>query len=172
MYIPSAQHHIRVSVAQERLGTGALADSHGSRSHFVSVLCRLGLSPLRLCAETGSGDQATIRKRQFSDNPDKNTNIKIGLIVGILVAAFLAVVITFLYFYGRSIRFTEKKKKHHRHKSSSSKSSRSSDRGAPPSPRPRHPRPPRSAPPRSPPPPRSATPADDAPPPKEPPADG
>ncbi|KAI1071271.1 hypothetical protein LB507_009588, partial [Fusarium sp. FIESC RH6] len=33
-------------------------------------------------------------KRQFSDNPSKNNNIKIGLIVGFTLAAFLAIVFT------------------------------------------------------------------------------
>ncbi|KAF7533971.1 hypothetical protein G7Z17_g13437 [Cylindrodendrum hubeiense] len=163
MYIPLVHPHIRVSVAQERLSTETHADSHGSRPSFASVLCRLGLSPLRSCTESIAGDQGTIQKRQFSDNPGENTNIKIGLIVGILIAAFIAVVVTFLYFYGRSIRFTEKKRRHRRHKSSSSKSSRSSDRG-PPSPR----RPPPRSAPRSSPPPRSPSPA---PPAEDPPAD-
>lgn len=101
-------------------------------------------------------------RRQFSDNPTTNNNIKIGLIVGFTLAAFLAIVITFLYFYYRSARFTFRKKKHRkhhhqhhhhhhhrRHKSMSSGGSRHSD--------------------------RSAAPADDAPPPPPPPdkpADG
>ncbi|KPM34317.1 hypothetical protein AK830_g12250 [Neonectria ditissima] len=164
MYIPSLNHRLRVSVAQERLGTGARADSHPSYSDFVSVLCRLGLTPPSSCTEARTGDETAVQKRQFSNNPAENNNIKIGLIVGILIAAFLAVVVAFLYFYGRSIRFTEKRRRHHRrHKSSGSKSSRSSDSG-PPLPRPP---PPRSAPPPSPPPPPSP-----APPPKEQPENG
>ncbi|KAH7144363.1 hypothetical protein B0J13DRAFT_43108 [Dactylonectria estremocensis] len=169
MYIPSVYHHSRVSVAQGCLGTGTHAGSDGSHSECVSVLCRLGLSPVRPYTETSSEYLGSIRRRQFSDDPGQNTNIKIGLVVGILVAAFLAVVIAFLWIYGPSIRFREKKKKHRGHKSSSSKSSRSSDGAPPPFRRPHpHPRPrppPRSAPPSSPPPPaRPRTPADDAPP--------
>ncbi|RBR11497.1 hypothetical protein FVER53590_28407 [Fusarium verticillioides] len=38
--------------------------------------------------------------RQFSDNPTTNNNIKIGLIVGFTLAAFLAIVITFLWVVG------------------------------------------------------------------------
>ncbi|KAK7420320.1 hypothetical protein QQZ08_010453 [Neonectria magnoliae] len=167
MYIPSLNHRLRVSVAQERLSTETHADSHPSHSDLVSMLCRHGLSPLRFCTETRRGEGSVIHRRQFSDNPAENNNIKIGLIVGILLAAFIAVVVAFLYFYGRSIRFTAKRRRHHhrRHKSYGSKSSRSSD-GGPPPPRPP---PPRSAPPPSPPPPRSPSPA---PPPKEKPEDG
>ncbi|CAG1961035.1 unnamed protein product [Fusarium graminearum] len=67
------------------------------------------------CSRTGQYPTANI-KRQFSDNPSKNNDIKIGLIVGFTLAAFLAIVITFLYFYYGSARFTfRKKKKNHRH---------------------------------------------------------
>ncbi|KAF0643141.1 hypothetical protein FPSE5266_06483 [Fusarium pseudograminearum] len=67
------------------------------------------------CSRTGQYPTGNI-KRQFSDNPSKNNDIKIGLIVGFTLAAFLAIVITFLYFYYGSARFTfRKKKKNHRH---------------------------------------------------------
>ncbi|KAF4973463.1 hypothetical protein FZEAL_9325 [Fusarium zealandicum] len=91
----------------------------------------------------GSGQSSMgLDKRQFSSNPSRNNNIKIGLIVGFVLAAFLAVIGVFLYFYCSSIRFKfRKKRKHHhrhhrRHKSSSSKGSRGTDRTAPPSPSP------------------------------------
>ncbi|KAI0844525.1 hypothetical protein F5Y00DRAFT_197190 [Daldinia vernicosa] len=48
-----------------------------------------------------------------------SVNTTIGVVVGILLAVFLVGFFAFLYFYGRSIRFTRKRR--HRRKSSGSK---------------------------------------------------
>ncbi|EXL72860.1 hypothetical protein FOPG_11741 [Fusarium oxysporum f. sp. conglutinans race 2 54008] len=121
MYIPISSPHLQ---AARRHGTPAIL--HPLTKPFSHI------SPY-----------PTLIRRQFSDNPTTNNNIKIGLIVGFTLAAFLAIVITFLYFYYRSARFTFRKKKHRRHhhhhhhhhrrhKSMSSGGSRHSDRSAAP----------------------------------------
>ncbi|KAI5457608.1 hypothetical protein BGZ63DRAFT_427649 [Mariannaea sp. PMI_226] len=170
MHIPSPHRHRR---ATETLGPVSHPNTHpggGIHQHWPEAIpawCRLGLVSLFQSFFIGIGrenqgeDQGMLQRRQFSDNPSKNQNIKIGVIVGILLAAFIAAVAAFLYIYGRSIRFTERKRRrrNHRHKYYSSRSSRSSD-GPPP------PRPPRSS---GPPPP---PPAHGAPLPKDLPADG
>ncbi|UPL04119.1 hypothetical protein LCI18_015053 [Fusarium solani-melongenae] len=128
MYI---RRHLQVSAVHQRPGTPVDAQSHG----LLDPALRLFQRGLR------SIDQSrdVLVKRQFSSNPSRNNNIKIGLIVGFVLAAFLAVVVVFLWMYCGSIRFTFKKKKHrhhhHRHKSVSSRGSRGSDRSAPPSPK-------------------------------------
>jgi hypothetical protein len=143
MYIPS---HLRaaaaVAVTLDRFGPAAHPDHPPSQSAFLSLLCRvLRLKPFPPCDDINRKEHGIVDKRQFSDNPSKNADIKIGLIVGILLAAFIAAIAAFLFIYGRSIRFSKKRKRRrHRHTYYSSKSSRSSD-GAPPPP------PPQSAPP-------------------------
>ncbi|KAL3607972.1 hypothetical protein FPOAC2_02963 [Fusarium poae] len=155
MYIPLSSPHLHGSVADTQ--------DHGSLRTILVAFQPLMKLLCSSCSSTGRYSTGHI-KRQFSDNPSKNNDIKIGLIVGFTLAAFLAIVITFLYFYYGSARFTfRKKKKHHRthhhhqhhhhrhgrHKSLSSGGSRHSDNStAPPAP------------------------ADDSPPPKDKPADG
>ncbi|KAF4462376.1 7 transmembrane receptor (rhodopsin family) domain-containing [Fusarium albosuccineum] len=140
MYIPPAQRHLQVSAAPERHGGLGDAQSHGFLQSAITVIFQPALKLLgRLSSVIGSSPK-TLAKRQFSSNPSRNNNIKIGLIVGFVLAAFLAIVVAFLYFYCGSMRFTYKKKKHHHHhhhrghKSVSSRGSRNSDRSAPPSP--------------------------------------
>jgi hypothetical protein len=143
MYIPVASRHLYVSVADTQ------SDGSLQISIFAIMQPLMKLSR-NLHSQIGQ-HSAILDKRQFSDNPSRNNNIKIGLIVGFTLAAFLAIVATFLYFYYRSARFTFRKKKHRRHhghhhhhphphrrhKSMSSGGSRGSDRSAaPPSPRP------------------------------------
>lgn len=122
MYI---RRRLQVSAVHPRPEAPVDAQSHG----LVDPALRLFRRGLR----------DVLVERQFSSNPSTNNNIKIGLIVGFVLAAFLAVVIVFLWLYCGSIRFTYKKKKHrhhhHRHKSVSSRGSRGSDRSAPPSPK-------------------------------------
>ncbi|WZH43379.1 hypothetical protein QYS62_004383 [Fusarium acuminatum] len=83
---------------------------------------------------------STFDKRQFSDNPSRNNNIKIGLIVGFTLTAFLAIVATFLKKKHRRHhghhRHHQHPHPHRRHKSMSSGGSRGSDRSAAPPPRP------------------------------------
>ncbi|RTE72985.1 hypothetical protein BHE90_012587 [Fusarium euwallaceae] len=110
MYI---RRHLQVSAVHQRSGTPVDAQNHGLLDQALRLFQR-GLHSI---------DQSrhVLVKRQFSSNPSRNNNIKIGLIVGFVLAAFLAVVIVFLWLYCGSIRFTFKKKKHrhhhHRHKS-------------------------------------------------------
>jgi hypothetical protein len=156
MYIPLSSPHLHSSVADTQ--------DHGSLQTILFTF-----QPLMklLCSSYSRTDRYSTEriKRQFSDNPSKNNDIKIGLIVGLTLAAFLAIVITFLYFYHGSARFTFRKKKkhrrthhyhqhhhhrHRRHKSLSSGGSRHSDNSAAP----------------------PAPPADDTPPPKDKPVDG
>ncbi|KFA66022.1 hypothetical protein S40285_03716 [Stachybotrys chlorohalonatus IBT 40285] len=74
-------------------------------------------------------------KRQ--DDQSANTNLRVGLAVGITLGVFLVGLGVFLYTYRTSVKFYRKKKRaRHRHKSTSSKSSKSSDGGAPPQPPP------------------------------------
>ncbi|KAM0430971.1 hypothetical protein ACHAPT_005605 [Fusarium lateritium] len=131
MYI---RRHLQVSAVHQRPGTPV--DAQHSHHGLLGPALRLFQRYSRSVGQS-SGD--VLVKRQFSSNPSRNNNIKIGLIVGFVLAAFLAIVIVFLWFYCGSIRFTYKKKKHrhhhHRHKSISSKGSRGSDRSAPPSPK-------------------------------------
>ena len=156
MYIPSPQRQLPDSVAQGRFERAAEVGSHGFHFESVSALCRLVLGHFRthLYTDIGSQDLGIVKKRQFSSDQGRNTNIKIGIIVAFLIPAFLAVICAFLYVYRGSIYCFKAKRRrrrhHHRHKSISSKGSRGSDRGAPPP---------------APPPP----PPDDAPPPPEPP---
>ncbi|QPC68331.1 hypothetical protein HYE67_010562 [Fusarium culmorum] len=107
MYIPLPLPHLH----------GSVADTQDNVSLQTALLAFQPLMKL-LCSSCSRTDQyPTVNiKRQFSDNPSKNNDIKIGLIVGFTLAAFLAIVITFLYFYYGSARFTfRKKKKNHRH---------------------------------------------------------
>ncbi|KAH6893297.1 hypothetical protein B0T10DRAFT_481923 [Thelonectria olida] len=136
MYIPS---HLRAAaVAQDRLGPAAHPDTPPSQSASLSLLYHLlRPKPFRSCDAVDQKEQGILDKRQFSDNPSKNTDIKIGLVVGILLAAFIAAIAAFLFIYGRSIRFTKRRKRRrHRHIYYSSKSSRSSDGAPPPRPPP------------------------------------
>lgn len=66
----------------------------------------------------------SLQKRAGADN----VNTTIGVVVGVLLAAFIVGAFVFLYFYGKSIRFT--KRKRHRRKSSGSKGSKTSEGGA------------------------------------------
>lgn len=72
---------------------------------------------------------SSLRKRGSSI---QNTNITIGVTVGILLAAFLVAVFLFCHRYRFSIRFTRKKKRHRRKSGSSKSSKASSDGGAAP----------------------------------------
>ncbi|KAM5371262.1 hypothetical protein ACJZ2D_008063 [Fusarium nematophilum] len=132
MYIPAAPRRLQVPAVHLHHGAG------NNRGHeLFAGVCRAAMNLLRGSTHIAGQSQSSLGKRQFSSNPSRNNNIKIGLIVGFVLAAFLAIVIAFLYLYCGSIRFTFRKKKHHhhhhrRHKSVSSKGSRGSDRGPPP----------------------------------------
>ncbi|KAK2479786.1 hypothetical protein H9L39_09160 [Fusarium oxysporum f. sp. albedinis] len=78
MYIPTSSPHLQ---AARRHGSPAVL--HPLTKPFSHI------SPY-----------PTLIRRQFSDNPTTNNNIKIGLIVGFTLAAFLAIVITFLWVAG------------------------------------------------------------------------
>lgn len=104
MYIPLSSRHMHVSVADTQ--------DHGPLEPNVFTIQPL----MKLLYSSCSQVSTSHAKRQFSDNPSKNNNIKIGLIVGFTLAAFLAIVFTFLYYYYKSARFTfPKRRKHHRH---------------------------------------------------------
>lgn len=140
MYIPT-QCHFQASW-HERLEI-VTGPSHETQLGAISALYRFIMSPFRHLTNVNPNSQESLHKRQFSSNKSHNTNIKIGLIVGFVLAAFIAVIIAFLWFYGRSTRITYRNKKrrnhhrhHHRHKSTSSKDSRTSGRGTPPTPQP------------------------------------
>ncbi|KGQ04789.1 hypothetical protein BB8028_0001g02100 [Beauveria bassiana] len=67
---------------------------------------------------------ARLDKRQFSDDPLQNTNTSIGVIVGVVLAVFLAGVFAFLWVYRDAVRCSGGGRK--RRRSSSSKSTKSS----------------------------------------------
>ena len=78
-------------------------------------------------------DTRALIRRQFSSNPSDNTNIQIGLVVGIVLGAFIVGLCIFLYISRHTIRFRRRRRRSVR-KTSSSKSSKSSDAEAPPPP--------------------------------------
>jgi hypothetical protein len=82
----------------------------------------------------GIQDTIALRKRQYTGSGVQDTNITIGIILGVVLGAFLIGVCAFCYTYRFSIRFTNRRRKHR--KSSSSKSSKSSSDGGPPPPPP------------------------------------
>lgn len=73
---------------------------------------------------------SVVARRQ---TPLEETNMRTGIIVGVVLGVFLVATCAFLFVYRNSFK---RKKRHRRHKSSSSKSSKSSDGGAPPPPPP------------------------------------
>lgn len=89
-----------------------------------------------------------VEKRRFEHEHDRriiaprtavqDTNVTIGVVVGILIAVFLAAVFSFMYIYRGSIKVTGRRRRRKRkHKSGgSSKSSKTSEGGAPPPPPP------------------------------------
>ncbi|KAI1465103.1 uncharacterized protein F4812DRAFT_461948 [Daldinia caldariorum] len=66
---------------------------------------------------------SSLRKRSGA-----SVNTTIGVVVGILLAVFLIGFFTFVYFYGKSARFSRKRR--HRRKSSGSKNSKNSEGAA------------------------------------------
>ncbi|KAM3453161.1 hypothetical protein MY3296_003924 [Beauveria thailandica] len=69
---------------------------------------------------------AGLDKRQFSDNPLQNTNTSIGVIVGVVLAVFLAGVFAFLWVYRDTVRCSGGRKRRRSTSSKSTKSSKSS----------------------------------------------
>ncbi|CAF3456034.1 unnamed protein product [Fusarium graminearum] len=82
MYIPLPLPHLHGSVADTQ-DHGSLQTALLAFQPLMKLLCSS-------CSRTGQYPTANI-KRQFSDNPSKNNDIKIGLIVGFTLAAFLAI---------------------------------------------------------------------------------
>lgn len=129
MYIPQTNHphsNPDSSLAPAtRLGAG-FQSAHELPSPVEPILSSARkLYYLGFNAFSNTLDHASsLRKRAGADN----VNTTIGVVVGVLLAAFLVGAFAFLYFYGKSIRFT--KRKRHRRKSSGSKGSKNSEGGA------------------------------------------
>lgn len=68
----------------------------------------------------------SITRRQFSNNPMNNTNIKIGIALGFVLGIFLIGLFAFLWTYRYSVRCTSKRKRTTCGGPRSSKSSQSS----------------------------------------------
>ncbi|OTB11882.1 hypothetical protein K445DRAFT_206197 [Daldinia sp. EC12] len=93
-----------------------LLKSASSRAHRI-LTHGFGALP------TAYDHASNLRKRAGA-----SVNTTIGVVVGILLAVFLAGFFTFIYFYGRSARFSRKRR--HRRKSSGSKNSKNSEGAA------------------------------------------
>lgn len=81
----------------------------------------------------------TLLGRQFTGDASRDTDIKIGIIVAIVLTAFIAGIAFFLYRYRGSIRCTRRRKHRHgrrRKSTGSSKSGRSAAGEEPPPPPP------------------------------------
>ncbi|KAI3337580.1 hypothetical protein HD806DRAFT_43852 [Xylariaceae sp. AK1471] len=144
MYIPEI-HHFRIvlpgpqsevpGAEQQKLPithhvtTSPPNDVISSPGDQFFVLIREALSAIY--TDTSPSSSATIpspaisslRKRSGGSSP----NTTIGVVVGILLTAFIIGVGCFLYFYRRSIRFKDRRRRRRHRKATSSKSSRSSD---------------------------------------------
>lgn len=142
MYIPQTQNPSPDLESSPARGFGA---GPGSLHHFVGgtdlshvtespwlLVQQLVLRVLNAFAATDARRQATIRKR----SPE--SDVTIGIVVGVLLGIFLVATCGFLWVYRFSVRFTSRR--HHKRKSSSSKSSKSSKSsdggGGPPPPPP------------------------------------
>lgn len=76
-----------------------------------------------------------LQKREFTGDASRDTNIKIGIIVAVVLTTFIVGVGYFLYRYRASIRFTHRKRRSRRRKSTgSSRSGRSAAGEEPPAP--------------------------------------
>lgn len=81
--------------------------------------------------------EAPLKKRQLTGDASRDTNIKIGIIVAVVLTTFIVGVGYFLYRYRASIRFTHRKRRTRRRKSTgSSRSGRSAAGEEPPPPAP------------------------------------
>lgn len=82
---------------------------------------------------------AALPKRQFTGDPARDIDITIGIIVAVLLTAFIAGVGYFLYRYRDSIRFSRRRRHHRggrRRKSMGSSKSAKSTAGEEPPPQP------------------------------------
>ncbi|KAI1409493.1 hypothetical protein F5Y13DRAFT_91176 [Hypoxylon sp. FL1857] len=131
MYIPQTNHPNPDSslAPATRLGAGLtftheFATYHNGPFPIESILVLLRrLFTRSLAAFSDTLDHPTgLGKRSG------NINTTIGVVVGVLLAAFVIGFFAFVYVYGRSIRFA--KKRHHRRKSSASKGSKNSEGAA------------------------------------------
>lgn len=77
-------------------------------------------------------------QNRADNTPLQNTNLTIGIVVGVVLALFFIGLGVFLWFFRNSIRLSKRKKNRRRRKSSGSKSSKSSggSRDGPPPPPP------------------------------------
>lgn len=103
-----------------RLGPG-LTSAHELSIHDNLPLLKSVSSQARRLLAHGLGIIPTVHDHasNLQKRSGASVNTTIGVVVGILLAVFLVGFFAFLYFYGRSIRFTRKRR--HRRKSSGSK---------------------------------------------------
>ncbi|KAI2609186.1 hypothetical protein GGR54DRAFT_387989 [Hypoxylon sp. NC1633] len=131
MYIPTTNYPSRIFPLAQATSLGAdQATAHGitnygnSRLSVESISCsahQLFSRSLSALSTALDHTSSLVRKRASGDN----VNTTIGVVVGILLAAFLIGLFAFLHVYRKSIRFT--KKRRHRRKSSGSKGSKNSE---------------------------------------------
>ena len=104
----------------------------GSRPNTLSLFTDLGRALSRLSFANEQPSTGLFRRTSVKD-----TNVTIGIVVGVLLAVFLAAAFAFMWIYRGSIKLARRRRRHHR-KSGSSKSSKASSDGggAPPAPPP------------------------------------
>ncbi|KAI1134863.1 hypothetical protein F5Y05DRAFT_193437 [Hypoxylon sp. FL0543] len=129
MYIPQTNHPNPDSSLAPATGVGEgltsaheLVTDHNLPSAIESISIVLG----RLVTRSLNTFSTTLdRSTRLGKRSGSSVNTTIGVVVGILLAAFVIGFFTFIYFYGRSIRFA--KRRRHRRKSSGSKGSKNSE---------------------------------------------
>lgn len=82
--------------------------------------------PIEIALDLKGVSDNVITRRQFSNNPMNNTNIKIGIALGFVLGIFLIGLFAFLWTYRYSVRCTSKRKPKRGEGPRSSKSSQSS----------------------------------------------
>ncbi|KAI0834498.1 hypothetical protein F5Y06DRAFT_155860 [Hypoxylon sp. FL0890] len=133
MYIPRTNHPNPdpSQAPATRLGAAGLTFAHELATYHnlpfpiksISVLLR------RLLTRSLNGFSTTLEhSTSLGKRSGISINTTIGVVVGILLAAFVIGFFAFVYVYGRSIHFA--KKKRHRRKSSGSKGSKNSEGAA------------------------------------------
>ncbi|KAI1393164.1 uncharacterized protein F4822DRAFT_2253 [Hypoxylon trugodes] len=128
MYIPQTNHHDPNPLASTTTLRDGLTCAHDFIRCHNSLLSieSIPLLVRRLFTDSLSLFSATLDPTsRLGKRSGADINTTIGVVVGVLLAVFLIGAGVFLYFYGRSIRFT--KKRHRHRKSSASRSTKNSE---------------------------------------------
>lgn len=117
---PDAGPHLLHTRAIPGSVSGLLSDNGSPFAAFAQALSHL------FTVDGSQSSNRLVRRTSVQD-----TNVTIGIVVGVLLAVFLAAAFAFMWIYRGSIRLAKKRKHRHR-KSHSSKSSKASSDGGPP----------------------------------------